>query len=144
MLTKDKNFWGAWGQTNALYTRWADANNVNYYLLLTLYALDGQDPLTQKRICGCTGLNKQTVNSVIRALKNEGYVTLVPGAEDRREKQVVLTQEGIAYSRELLAPLHELEQTVFRLLGPERMEQMVDALTLFNLVFEKEMEKKLT
>jgi DNA-binding MarR family transcriptional regulator len=93
-------------------------------------------------ICDCTGLTKQTVNSVIRSLKSEGHVTLSPGCEDRREKQVVLTEKGIAYSREVLVPLHELERTVLNIMGSDRVQQMVNDITLFNTVFEKEMEKK--
>ena len=40
----------------------------------------------------------------------------------------------------VLSPLHDLEQRVFDIMGAERMKQMTDAITLFNLVFEKEME----
>ena len=42
--------------------------------------------------------------------------------------------------QEVLSPLHTLEQRVFDIMGAERMKQMTDAITLFNLVFEKEME----
>lgn len=143
MLSEDKKFWGAWGQANALYTRWADAHDINYYLLFVLYALDGQEAMTQRMICDCTGLTKQTVNSVIRSLKSEGHVVLSPGREDRREKQVALTEKGLAYSRELLSPLHELERTVLSLMGSGRVQQMINDITLFNTVFEKEMEKQL-
>ena len=143
MLSDDKKFWGAWGQANALYTRWADVHEINYYLLFVLYALDRQETMTQKMICGCTGLTKQTVNSVIRSLKREGLVVLSPGREDRREKQVSLTEKGLAYSREVLAPLQELERTVLTRMGSHRAEQMINDITLFNTVFEKEMEKRL-
>lgn len=143
MLSDDKKFWGTWGQANALYTRWADAHEINYYLLFVLYALDGQEAMTQKMICDCTGLTKQTVNSIVRSLKNEGYVILSPSMEDRREKQVALTEKGIAYSQEVLAPLHELERTVLTRMGSDRVAQMINDITLFNTVFEKEMEKKL-
>lgn len=143
MLSDNKKFWEVWGQANALYTRWADVYGINYYLLFVLYALDGQEVMTQKGICDCTGLTKQTVNSVIRSLKGEGYVRLSPGREDRREKQVSLTEEGIAYSREVLTPLHELERTVLTRMGSGRSRQMINDITLFNTVFEKEMEKTL-
>ena len=97
--------------------------------------------MTQKKICICTGLTKQTVNSVIRSLKEDGYVELVPGLEDRREKQIILTEKGIAYSRGLLTPLRELEHRVYQIMGSDRVQQMIDNITLFNTVLEKEMEK---
>ena len=76
----------------------------------------------------------------MRALKTEGLVSLQAGESDRREKKVCLTQKGTLYAVEVLSPLHTLEQRVFDIMGAERMKQMTDAITLFNLVFEKEME----
>lgn len=141
MPADEQKLWGVWGQANGLYSSWAASKNINYYLLFVLYALEGQEAMTQKRICASTGLTKQTVNSVIRSLKENGYIELVPGREDRREKQIILTGEGIAYSRALLAPLRELEHRVLRIMGSDRVRQMVDSITLFNAVLEKEMEK---
>lgn len=76
----------------------------------------------------------------MRALKAEGLVSLQAGELDRREKKVCLTPEGARYAVETLSPLHTLEQRVFDIMGAERMKQMTDAIALFNLVFEKEME----
>ena len=76
----------------------------------------------------------------MRALKVEGLVSLQAGESDRREKKVFLTQRGALYAAETLSPLHTLEQRVFDIMGAERMKQMTDAIILFNLVFEKEME----
>ena len=141
MPTDEQKFWGVWGQANGLYSSWAASKNINYYLLYVLYALEGQKAMTQKKICICTGLTKQTVNSVIRSLKEEGYVELVPGLEDRRERQIILTEKGEVYSRELIAPLRELEHRVLQIMGSDRAQQMVDDIALFNTLFETEMEK---
>ena len=141
MQTEAQKLWGQWGQANALYSFWAASKNINYYLLFVLYALDGQEPMTQKKICICTGLTKQTVNSVIRSLKEDGYIQLSPGSGDRREKQIALTEKGQAYSRERLAPLQELEQRVIRSMGSDRVRQMVEDITVFSTMLEKEMEK---
>lgn len=141
MLTDEQKLWGIWGQTNRLYSSWAASKNINYYLLLVLYALEGQEAMTQKKICVCTGLTKQTVNSVIRSLKEEEYIALAPGCGDRREKQIILTEKGTAYTDALITPLRELEHRVYQIMGSGRVQQMVGDITLFNTVFEKEMEK---
>lgn len=143
MLTDEEKLWQVWGQAGSLYDFWAASKNINYYLLFVLYALDGQKTMTQKKICNSTGLTKQTVNNVIRSLKKEGYVTLSPGSGDKREKQVSLTEKGASYSRELLTPLQELEHRVMQIMGSERVQQMIDSITLYNTVFEKEMARKL-
>lgn len=141
MPTDEQKLWGVWGQANGLYSTWAASKNINYYLLFVLYALEGQKGMTQKKICVCTGLTKQTVNSVIRSLKEQGYVELSSGNGDRREKQILLTERGIVYSNELLTPLRKLEHRVLQIMGSDRVRQMIDNITLFNTVLEKEMSK---
>ncbi len=141
MLMDERKLWEVWGQANGLYSSWAASKNINYYVLFVLYALEGQKTMTQKKICVCTGLAKQTVNSVIRSLKEKEYIELVPGCEDRREKQITLTKKGIAYSSELLTPLRELEHRVLQIMGSDRVQQMIDHITLFHTVLGKEMEK---
>ena len=134
------NFWKVWSQTNALYTEWCAERNYNPYRLLVLYAVNSHEPITQKQIADRTGLSKQTVATVMRGLKEEDYVTLSAGTEDRREKYVRLTEKGSACATEMLAPLYALESRVFNAMGGERIRQMMDAVSLFNTVFEKEMK----
>lgn len=143
MHTDEQKLWEVWGQANGLYSAWAASKNINYYLMFVLYALEGQEAMTQKKICTCTGLTKQTVNSVIRSLKEQGYIELVPGSEDRREKQVTLTKKGAAYSSERITPLRELERRALQIMGNDRAQQMVDNIALFNTLLEKEMKKEI-
>ena len=128
------------GRSDALYNRWAAAHGVNNYRLFVLYVLDNHPGATQKAIADHAGLPKQTVNTVVRALRDEGYVTLSPASGDRREKNASLTPAGQAYARALLEPLYALEDTVFARMGDARVQEMMDAIALFNMIFEKETE----
>ena len=120
--------------------RWAAAHGVNNYRLFVLYVLDNHPGATQKAIDDHAGLPKQTVNTVIRALRAEGYVTLSPASGDRREKNASLTPAGQTYVRALLEPLYALEDAVFARMGDARVQEMMDAIALFNMIFEKETE----
>lgn len=140
MPDTENNLWEAWGRTNALYTAWCAAHGENQYRLFVLYAIDAHQPITQKSIADCTGLSRQTVSTVMRALKEEGLVSLDAGQSDRREKSVRLTAKGKEHAAAALAPLHSLEGRVFDVMGAARMKQMTDAIALFNIVFEKEIE----
>lgn len=142
MKRNENHLWEAWGRTNALYTAWCASAGQNPYRLFVLYALCAHEPVTQKEIADSTGLSKQTVSTVMRALKAEGLVTLRAGETDRREKNVCLTEKGMQYADEILSPLHELEHRVFDIMGAERVKQMTDAIALFDLVFEKEMGRQ--
>lgn len=140
MRINENQLWEAWGRTNALYTAWCTAAGQNPYRLFVLYAIDAHAPITQKGIADYTGLSKQTVNTVMRALRAEGLVSLEIGQADRREKRVYLTDAGKRSADAALAPLHKLERRVLDVMGADRAKQMMDAITLFNVVFEAEME----
>ena len=75
MQHSPRKFWEVWGRSDALYNRWAAAHGVNNYRLFVLYVLDNHPGATQKAIADHAGLPKQTVNTVVRALRGEGYVT---------------------------------------------------------------------
>ena len=140
MQHSPRKFWEVWGRSDALYNRWAAAHGVNNYRLFVLYVLDNHPGATQKAIADHAGLPKQTVNTVVRALRDEGYVTLSPASGDRRVKNASLTPAGQTYARALLEPLYALEDTVFARMGDARVQEMMDAIALFNMIFEKETE----
>ena len=95
---------------------------------MVLYAIDGQDIITQKMIAEYTGFSKQTVNTVIRSLKKNGYIEIISGNSDRKEKQVKLTAKGMEYSLKILTPLYELENNIFEMIGEERIKGMMNDL----------------
>ena len=140
MQHSPRKFWEVWGRSDALYNRWAAAHGVNNYRLFVLYVLDNHPGATQKAIADHAGLPKQTVNTVVRALRDEGYVTLSPASGDRRENNASLTPAGQTYARALLEPLYALEDAVFARMGDVRVQEMMDAIALFNMLFEKETE----
>ena len=86
------------------------------------------------------GINLHTVNKAYAVLRDEGYVTLSPASGDRREKNASLTPAGQTYARALLEPLYALEDAVFARMGDTRVQEMMDAIALFNMIFEKETE----
>lgn len=71
MQHSPRKFWEVWGRSDALYNRWAAAHGVNNYRLFVLYVLDNHPGATQKAIADHAGLPKQTVNTVVRALRDE-------------------------------------------------------------------------
>lgn len=55
-------------------------------------------PLTQSELCKLLYEPKQTVNSSLKKLETEGYLTLTPGS-DRRSKVIALTKKGFALAK---------------------------------------------
>lgn len=130
----------AWSKSTALYAKAASALNVGYPEMMVLYALDAEGKLTQIQIAENYGMQKQTVNTVVRSLKQRGYAQLTAGKTDRRAKILSLTDSGKAYAKELLRPLKNTEDKIYRMIGEERLQAMVDILDLYNLLFERELK----
>ena len=137
------DFYSAYAQGTALYVKWAANRGMSYQEVLVLYSLHAENGITQKSICNGYGLPKQTVNAVVRSLKERGYITLQPGEKDRREKIMTLTAEGSEYTERALGPLFDIEERVCRNIDEERFLGMTETMELFNLLFEKEMERDL-
>lgn len=132
----------AWSKGTALYARWAYKCEVGYPELMVLYALYTREHLTQKMITEEFGLIKATVSTVIRDLKKRGLIVLKPGREDKRKKLVVVTETGKEYAENIIQPLLETEERITRKIGDERMEQIIDTLDLYNMLFEKELKQE--
>lgn len=127
---------------NALYELWAEKNGISYNMLSVVYALRLESGITQRSIAMRYGIPKQTVNTAVRELKQKGYVVLEPSKEDKRERLVVLTEAGRNYAQELLEPLKQIEDKVYRIIGAERFSEAVETLELFALAFAREIKDR--
>ena len=84
------------------YAAWCRQNGVNYHEMLILYSLYIDDIRTQKAISQAYGVPKQTINNLIRALQEKGYLTLAPNASNRQERILTLTESGLRYAESIL------------------------------------------
>lgn len=140
MCNFTSEFYSVWAKGTALYAQWAGKRGIGYPELIVLYALYTMGNLTQKEIREGFGLLKQTVNTVVRDLKKRELVILKACKEDKREKLVVLTEQGEIYSQEIIQPLLNAEERICKKLGYKRMKQAQETMELFNMLFENEVK----
>lgn len=126
-----------WTRSNALYAKAAALLGVGYPEMMVLYALETMGELTQKEIVERFGMQKQTVNSVVRALTKRGMLQLVAGRADKREKLLVLTDSGRDYAHTIISPLRRIEDKLYETIGEEKLQAMYETLDLFNLLLER-------
>ncbi|MFV0361904.1 MAG: MarR family winged helix-turn-helix transcriptional regulator [Suipraeoptans sp.] len=131
----------ATNKIGGLYDRWAQKHNISQYTVCIFYCLLADEVLTQKLVKDDFKIPKQSVNNIVISLKNDGYITLEPNADDKREKLIRLTDEGRTYAEELLAPLFAIEETVIKKMGQKLVQQMIDGTTAYCNYLEQEMEK---
>lgn len=82
-----------------------------FWIWYTLIMMDGE--YSQRDICGCWSLSKQTVNTIVKNMVKKGLASLevVPGTRNR--KIIRLTDAGRAYGEELVGPISEAEDRAF-------------------------------
>ena len=75
-----------------------------------LYALDDGQPHSQKQICEAWAIPKTTVNTVVKACRAAGYITLEPMPDRPRQRQLCLTPAGMAYAKKAMKELYVIEK----------------------------------
>ena len=81
------------------------------------------DNCLQRDICKASCMPKQTVNSSIRKLQTDGYLTLSPGKG--RSMHIHLTASGKKLIQEKLLPLIQIENDTLASFSPEECEQLL-------------------
>lgn len=64
---------------------------------------------TQSGICGGIFLSKQTINSALKKLEEQGYIELRHTDGDRRSKEITLTEAGLKLCQNTVDRLIEVE-----------------------------------
>lgn len=126
------------------YYRWAVRSGVTPHTLDLLYALDDGLPHSQKQICAEWAIPKTTINTVVTACRAAGYITLEPMPDQPRQRQLCLTQAGLAYTREALAELYVLENQAMAAAVERYGPEFVDAMELYCARFRAAMEENLS
>ncbi len=77
----------------------------------------------QKDICSLSVTSKQTINSSIRKLELNGYITLKHGKG--RQMHIFLTDAGMNLAKERIFPVIEIENKVFDSMPEEESRELL-------------------
>ena len=88
------------------------------------------DNCLQRDICKASCMPKQTVNSSIRKLQTDGYLTLSPGKG--RSMHIHLIASGQKLIQEKLVPLIRIENDAFEDMTVEECEQLIHLNAKYN------------
>lgn len=81
------------------------------------------DGCLQRDICAIAYLSKQTVNSSIRKLEQQGYIELRPGKG--RDMHIFLTAAGQTLTAEKIAPIVQQENHAFAQMSAAEQRQLL-------------------
>ena len=115
------------GEIDATYHEISTRLGLSDSVMRILYTIcdNGTDCPLQK-ICRLTGLSKQTINSALRKLENEGVIYLEPLGP--KNKNVCLTESGKRMAEQTAGRIMMMENAIFASWPREDMERYV-ALT---------------
>lgn len=99
--------------------------------------LHDHDGASQRAIREYTMLPRQTVNNVIGAFAEQGYVRLEESERDRRVKTVWFTEEGRRYCNALIAPERAAEYRAMSGLDPALRDAMIRGMEIFGREFRR-------
>ena len=91
---------------------------------------------TVNNLLGILGVTKQSLNRVLRRLIADGLVESTVGTQDKRERNLVLTEAGEALEQQLSDAQRRRMRAAYRTAGPE-------AVAGFRRVLEEMMDKDL-
>ena len=87
-----------------------------------------EEPPTLAELASALVSDRSAVGHNLRPLARDGYIALNPGAEDRRERRIVLTARGQAKQRAAKALWQAAQDQFLALHGQERSESLRAAL----------------
>lgn len=82
---------------------------INENTLAFLYALHDGQPHSQKEISNEWLIPRTTINSIVKTMRNEGYVEFC-AEPHKKEKALILTEQGRKYADSLLSDIYTVEE----------------------------------
>ena len=126
----------------AVYHKCAKQNGLSTNELFVLDILwFAKDGITQKEICERLSANKQTIASIAGKFYNKGYVEYFEVMEDRRNKLIKFTENGLKYAKQIIPTAADAENLAMENLGIENIKQLVKLTTKFTENMENEFNK---
>lgn len=130
-------------QLDELYHEAAEKMGLSDSASMIMYGLcEAARPCTQKELCDRWGLNKQTVNSAVKKLSEQGILKITPSSYSLREKLIYFTEKGELFASETVAKIMRAERTAFEKFSEEEREAAL-ALSEKQLRFMREEFSKL-
>ncbi len=108
----------------------------------TLYSIkESEEPCTQKELCESWFYSKQTVNSTLKQLEEKGILKLELAPGSRKNKRILLTEEGERLAEEKVIPLMEAECRVLACFDAEDCRAFLDLTRKYTDQLRAELEK---
>ncbi len=99
-------------KVNRAYEVWASNHGLTLYEMQIYYVIleSGNRMITQKDLCTQLDAPKTSINSIIKKQLKTNRIEMEVNPLNKREKIIVLTEEGKQFAEELILPLFRYEE----------------------------------
>lgn len=111
----------------------------SFWILYELYS--NEEGCTQKELYSDWYLNKQTINSSVKYLINNKYVTLEYVENNKKLKRLKLTKKGKELAQKTVGIVMELEENAFKEIDEKEMNTVINFLKKQALSFKSEVKQ---
>lgn len=87
-----------------------------------IHFINRRPGMTVNTLLDILAVTKQSLNRVLRELVKDGLVESRIGIEDRRERNLFLTEKGVALEQELSSAQRSRMRAAYKAAGPEAVE----------------------
>lgn len=108
-----------------------------FLILYSIVEMEGN--CSQREIADRCCISRKTINSSVKNLEKEGFVTLESGAG--RDKQIVLTKRGEQFVQEKIFPIMEVEDNAFLEMEPDERRELLRLNAKYAEAFRKHTER---
>lgn len=117
-------------KANGLNRERASFYGINDLESVILIHIGMTEKVKQKTLVNKFKAPKQTINSAIMNLKEKGYIELRTDENDKRSKNLYLTDKGDLRRREVLVPIEEANRAMYEDLGEENVREITRYMEL--------------
>ena len=118
---------------NQTYEIWATAHGLTLYEMQIYYVMVKKEDIfiTQKNLCMELDAPKTSINSIIKKQIKSGYIEMNINPQNKREKELSLTEKGKEFAKKLIEPLLQYEEEAARMINPDEMEKAIEIQNKF-------------
>lgn len=104
-----------------------------------LYALDNNEPTSQKQMIVDRQVPKTTLNTIVKECERKGYITFENIKGEKREKVVVATEAGRKYAQDMLQKIYAAEEEAIN--NTKDIDKLLELINIYYKNIEKSFSK---
>lgn len=125
-----------------LYSSFAKMCGLSDSVFWIIYSvMEREEPYTQTELCNMWSFSKQTINTALKNLEADGIIRFQVLEENRKNKQIFLTDKGLSFAQKTVIPFMDIEKRAFGALDDDERKEFLRLTQKHLNLLNKELKK---